>query len=116
MVKIPVLVCIMQSLTSFFSRKSNFSLLTQVDVETIWLIGNKVKVNWTQQVIDYMIESMKHDAYLLYENLVTKFGDVETRYEFGDVEFKEETTKVEISILISMMFEKINGRITETAP
>lgn len=39
-----------------FPRKGNLSLFTQVDVETIWFIENKVKVNWAHQVIEYMLE------------------------------------------------------------
>lgn len=42
---------------TFFPRQGNFSLLTQVDVEIIWLIENKFKVNWEKHVIEYMIES-----------------------------------------------------------
>lgn len=53
--------------------RGKFSLLTQLDVETIWLIKNKVKVNQTQQVNDYMVESKKEDAHLPYGNLVITF-------------------------------------------
>ncbi|KAL5081100.1 hypothetical protein RYX36_009521 [Vicia faba] len=41
----------------FFSRRDNFDLLTKVDVETIWLIENKVKINWVQHAIGHMIEN-----------------------------------------------------------
>lgn len=40
-----------------FPIKSNFNLITQVDVEVIWLVKKKVKVNWAQQVVDYMMDN-----------------------------------------------------------
>lgn len=56
-----------------FPIRGNFSLLTQVDVETIWLIENKVKVKWAQQVINYMIECKEKDTHLSYGNPITIF-------------------------------------------
>lgn len=69
-------------------------------------------MNWAQQVIDYMMENKKEEAFLPYGNLVTKILE-ETGYNFGDEEFKGETTIIGNFVLPSMKFEIINGRITE---
>lgn len=34
-----------------FLRKRNFGLITQFDVEVVWMIENKVKVNWANNPI-----------------------------------------------------------------
>lgn len=64
-------------------RKSNFSLITQHDMETIWLIENKDKINWAQQGTNYMLEIKKEYSCLPYGNLATKIME-EIRYNFGD--------------------------------
>lgn len=55
-----------------FPRRRNFSLLTQPDVETIWLIENKVKLNCAKQVIDSMMKNKKEEAYFSFRNLIAK--------------------------------------------
>lgn len=62
-----------------------------------------------------MIEHMKGNTYLSYINLVTKILE-ETWYNFGDEEFKEETTTIESIVLPSIKLQLINGKITEKAP
>lgn len=58
------------------------------------------------------MENKKEEAFLPYGNLVTKILE-ETGYNFGDEEFKGETTIIGNFVLPSMKFEIINGRITE---
>lgn len=49
---------------------------------------------------------------LPYGNLITKIME-DTRYNFGDEEFKEEKTKIGKSIPPSMKFKMVNVKITK---
>lgn len=49
-----------------FPKQGNFGLLSHVDVEIIWLIEKKAKVNWAQTVINYMIENKAKWTHLPY--------------------------------------------------
>lgn len=84
-----------------FSRKGKLGLLTQVDVQTIWFIENKVKINYAHQVIDYMIEIKEKGSHLPYINPVIEILE-EIRYNFEDEEFKEETSIIGTFVLPSM--------------
>lgn len=97
---------------TLFTRKINFSLISQFDVEVAWLIQKKIKVNCAEQVIEYMMESKKEGVCLTYGNLLTKILE-DTEYNFKDEKYKEETTKIGNSVIPSIQFEIINGKVTE---
>lgn len=61
------------------------------------------------------MEHKKEWIYLPYGNLITKIQE-DTWYNFGDEEFKEKTTKIGKSILSSMKFDMVNGKITKKPP
>lgn len=44
-----------------FPRKGNFGLITQFDVEVVWVIKNKIKVNMENELIKYMMEARKKE-------------------------------------------------------
>lgn len=49
-----------------FLRKSNFSLITQFDVEVVWAIENKIKVNWEKKIIQYTLGTKNEGVCLLF--------------------------------------------------
>lgn len=86
-----------------FPRKINFSLITQFDVEVVWLIENKIKAKWAIEVIEYMMESKREEVCMSYGNLITHILE-HIRHNFGDEEYKQEVTKIGKSVLPTMRF------------
>ncbi|KAL5053444.1 hypothetical protein RYX36_034126 [Vicia faba] len=55
-----------------FPRKRNFGLKTEVDVEAIWIIDDKIMLNQAYQVIKYITGRNKEEVILPYKNMIIK--------------------------------------------
>lgn len=88
----------------FFSRKSKFGLITQVDVESIWIIEKKIKLNWANQVTKYMIGSKNKELCLSYRNMITKILE-QAKFNFREEGYIEDVTKIGKIVLYGMRFD-----------